>query len=262
MIPTLLADIPSVKEVCSCPTFWGLLSGVVGLWLLLPTRVRFGKQLGSFLVAVSAALFAYDLPRLGNWTEEGVFWLLAVVTIGAAVAMIASQSPVYSAIWFALSLLGTAGLFFQSGAQFLGVATVVVYAGAIVVTFLFVIMLAQPEGQSSYDRLSWGGLPKVLAVVTAGLLLGMLTFMLGSLKKDALKPLSDDTIALAKSNLTANDGVLASKHMANLGRHLFSEQLIAVELAGTLLLVALVGAVAIAMQRRPRLERAIEEVLR
>jgi NADH:ubiquinone oxidoreductase subunit 6 (subunit J) len=50
--------------------------------------------------------------------------------------------------------------------------------------------------------------------------------------------------------------------MANLGRHLFSEQLIAVELAGTLLLVALVGAVAIAMQRRPRLERAIEEVLR
>lgn len=267
MIPSLLADLPAtsgltLKSVCSCLTFWGLLSGVVGLWMLLPARVRFGKQLGSLLVAISGALFAYDLPRLGNWTEQGVFWLLALITVASAVAMIASQSPVYSAIWFALSLLGTAGLFFQSGAQFLGVATVVVYAGAIVVTFLFVIMLAQPEGQSSYDRLSWGGLPKVLAVVTAGLLLGMLTFMLGSLKKDALKPPSDDTIALAKSNLTATDGILATKHMANLGRHLFSEQLIAVELAGTLLLVALVGAVAIAMQRRPRLERAIEEVLR
>lgn len=271
MIPLLFADLPAasgltLKSVCSCLTFWGLLSGVVGLWMLLPARVRFGKQIGSLLVAVSGAFFAYDLPRLGNWnehwTEQGVFWILALVTIASAVAMIASQSPVYSAIWFALSLLGTAGLFFQSGAQFLGVATVVVYAGAIVVTFLFVIMLAQPEGQSSYDRLSWGGLPKVLAVVTAGLLLGMLTFMLGGLKKESVKPLDDAAIALAHNNLVASDGILAAKHMANLGRHLFSEQLIAVELAGTLLLVALVGAVAIAMQRRPRLERAIEEVLR
>jgi NADH-quinone oxidoreductase subunit J len=266
VIPSLLADLPTIKSVCSCLTFWGLLSGVVGLWLLLPARIWMGKQLGSLLVAVAGALFAYDLPRLGSgteqWTEQGVFWLLALITVGSAVAMIASQSPVYSAIWFALSLLGTAGLFFQSGAQFLGVATVVVYAGAIVVTFLFVIMLAQPEGQSSYDRLSWGGLPKVLAVITAGLLLGMLTFMLGGLEKESVKPLDADAIALAKNNLTATDGILAAKHMANLGRHLFSEQLIAVELAGTLLLVALVGAVAIAMQRRPRLERAIEEVLR
>jgi len=262
VIPLLFADLPTIKSICYCPTFWGLLCGVVGLWMLLPARICCGKQLGSLLVAAAGALMAYDLPRLGNWTDQSVFWLLSLITVAAAVAMIASHSPVYSAIWFALSLLGTAGLFFQSGAQFLGVATVVVYAGAIVVTFLFVIMLAQPEGQSSYDRLSWGGLPKVLAVVTAGLLLGMLTFMLGGLKKDAVKPFEADAIALAQNNLAASDGILAAKHMANLGRHLFSEQLIAVELAGTLLLVALVGAVAIAMQRRPRLERAIEEVLR
>src|SRR6266513_5930148 len=99
-------------------------------------------------------------------------WLLALVTLAGAVATVSSQSPVYSAIWFATSLLGTAGLFFFNGAQFLGVATVVVYAGAIVVTFLFVIMLAQPEGHSAYDRITWGGLPKVLAIVTAGLVVG------------------------------------------------------------------------------------------
>jgi len=262
VMPALFAEIPTFKEICFCMSFWGLLCGVIGLWLLLPARIWMGKQFGCVLVMIAGALLAYDLPRLGDWTEQSVFWLLGLVTMGSAVAMITTQSPVYAAIWFALSLLGTAGLFFQSGAQFLGVATVVVYAGAIVVTFLFVIMLAQPEGQSSYDRLSWGGLPKVLAVVTAGLLMGLLTFMLTGMKKEAVKPPSDEAITATTNHLTASDGILAAKHMANLGRRLFSEQLIAVELAGTLLLVALVGAVAIAMQRRPRLERAIEEVLR
>jgi NADH-quinone oxidoreductase subunit J len=176
--------------------------------------------------------------------------------------MITSRAPVYSAIWFAVSLLGVAGLLFQGGAQFLSVATVVVYAGAIVVTFLFVIMLAQPEGHSSYDRLTWGGLPKILAVVTAGLLLGILVMQLSGLKREANTPIEPQAAQLAAERLTAENGILTAKHMANLGRHLFSEQLIAVELAGTLLLVALVGAVAIAMQRQPRLARAIEEVLR
>ncbi len=54
------------------------------------------------------------------------------------------------------SLLGTAGLFLFQGAQFLSIATVAVYAGAIVVTFLFVLMLAQPEGHAFYDRIGWG----------------------------------------------------------------------------------------------------------
>jgi NADH:ubiquinone oxidoreductase subunit 6 (subunit J) len=62
--------------------------------------------------------------------------------------------------------------------------------------------------------------------------------------------------------LIAKDGILAEKHVANLGRHLFSEHLISIELGGTLLLVALVGAVAIALHGRPRLDQQIEEALR
>lgn len=250
------------KHVCQCPTFWALSAGALGLWLLLPARHWLGKRLGLLLLAVAASLFAYDLPLLGNWLDQGVYWLLALITLGAAVATISSQSPVYSAIWFATSLLGTAGLFFFNGAQFLGVATVVVYAGAIVVTFLFVIMLAQPEGHSAYDRLTWGGLPKILGVVTAGLFLGILMQMLGPLKRDAVKPVSPEAIAQAHNNLVAADGILAEKHMANLGRHLWSEHLISIELAGTLLLVALVGAVAIVSFGHPRLSDRIEEALR
>jgi NADH-quinone oxidoreductase subunit J len=258
----LIAALPAWQTIVACPTFWALVAGVFGLWLLLPTRVRGGAWLGGVLLAASGVLFAYDLPRLSPWLDQSVFWLLALVTLGGGVAMIVAQSPVYSAIYFALSLLGTAGLFMYNGAEFLGVATVVVYAGAIVVTFLFVIMLAQPQGHSRYDRLTWGGLPKVLGVVTAGLLLGILFFMSERLKAESNKPVSPEAIAQARQSLTSPGGILAEKHMANLGRRLWTEHLISVELAGTLLLVALVGAVAIVQYGRPRLAQRIEEALR
>jgi NADH-quinone oxidoreductase subunit J len=58
-------------------------------------------------------------------------------------------------------------LFLLQGAQFLGVATVAVYVGAIVVTFLFVLMLAQPEGHAYFDRVSWGITPRFVGSVTA-----------------------------------------------------------------------------------------------
>jgi NADH-quinone oxidoreductase subunit J len=257
----LLAALPTGREIVACPTFWALVAGTIGLWLLLPTRLPLGKTLGSILVAVAGGLFAYDLPRLGDVSSQVVFWFLSFITLAAAVAMIASQAPVYSAIWFATSLLGTAGLFMLNGAQFLGVATIVVYAGAIVVTFLFVIMLAQPEGHSAYDRITWGSLSKILGVVTAAALVGILTFMLGRLKTEASQ-FTAEAAAAADANLRKADGILAERHMANLGRHLFGEHLISVELAGTLLLVALVGAVAIAIYGRPRLAQRIEEALR
>ena len=72
-------------------------------------------------------------------------------------ATVTFRNPVYCAIWFGLSLLGTAGLFLFHGAQFLAVATVVVYAGAILVTFLFVLMLAQPEGKRLLRPRELGG---------------------------------------------------------------------------------------------------------
>jgi NADH-quinone oxidoreductase subunit J len=259
----LWQQIPGpVQHALACPTFWALLLGVVGIWLLLPTRLKHGKTIGGLLVGLAGVIFACDLPLLGDWTSQVVFWLLAAITLGAAIATISSQAPIYSAIWFALSLLGTAGLFLFQGAQFLAGATVVVYAGAIVVTFLFVIMLAQPEGHSPYDRLTWGGLPKVLGVVSAGLLVGILTFLLGKTKHEIAQPAAMTAAAPGDAARVAASGVRSPAHVANLGRRLFSEHLLSVEIAGTLLLVALVGAVAIAIQGRPRLDQRIEEALR
>jgi NADH-quinone oxidoreductase subunit J len=252
----------TAKEVLLCPTFWALACGALGLWFVLPSRVRYGSMIGSVLLALSGGLFAFDLPLLGPWLDQGVFWLLAGVTLAASVCTISSRSPVYCAIWFALSLLGTAGLYLFQGAQFLGVATIVVYAGAIVVTFLFVIMLAQPEGHSSYDRISWGWFPKVFGVIAAGALVGILSFMLGQLKDGAAKPAAAEAIAARQAELHHDESVLSRSHMANLGRHLFAEHLVSVEIAGTLLLAALVGAIAIAAYGKPRLDSRIEEALR
>ena len=125
------------------------LLGALGIWLMLP-RVGGsgrGRLLGAVLAAAAAVLLGTQAPRLAGGATEGVFFILAAVTVASAVATVTSPSAVYSAIWFALTLLGTAGLFLVLGAQFLAVATVAVFAGAILVTFLFVIMLAQPEGR-------------------------------------------------------------------------------------------------------------------
>ena len=261
----LAAEALDWKEVLQCRTFWALVLFSVGLWLMLPRQFRHGKTIGGVLAILAAGLLASDVPLLGNWTAQGVFWFLSAITLVAAAATICSQSPVYSAIWFAMSLLGTAGLFFFNGAQFLSVATVVVYAGAIVVTFLFVIMLAQPEGHSSYDRISWGWFPKTFSVLAAAAMVGILTMLLGGMKDDAMKASATADVKLAaplaQPTSVEPGHVQHRDHMAGLGRYLFSRHLIAVEVAGTLLLAALVGAVAIAIAGKPRLATQIEEAL-
>ena len=275
----LLASLPDIQTICSCRSFWAVLVGAVGLWLALQQRIRFGKTIGGVLGIIALGLFASDWPRLFPWTDQGVFWLISAVTIIAAVATISSQSPVYCAIWFALSLLGTAGLFFFNGAEFLGVATVVVYAGAIVVTFLFVIMLASPEGHASYDRLSWGWFARSASVFAAAAIVGILTMLLGGLKDQALVKQREQaavaSVAAATSAAhTAEPNRLSTKtakprevfgskdHMARLGSVLFSQHLVSVEVAGTLLLAALVGAISIAIHGKRRLQTQVDEALR
>jgi NADH-quinone oxidoreductase subunit J len=177
-----------------------------------------------------------------------VFLILAAVTLVAAVAAVTARNPVYCAIWFGVVLLGTAGLFLFQGAQFLGVATVVVYAGAILVTFLFVLMLAQPEGHAFYDRISWEAF---LSAATAGVMICMLTNQI-MLATGGSSPSADDQsaeVALESARqVELGENILAQQHVAVLGRQMFSEYLIAVEVAGALLLAALVGAVAIVAQ--------------
>jgi NADH-quinone oxidoreductase subunit J len=220
------------------PISWGLAIAAIGLWLML-TPSRRGRFLGRVMGAVGLVVIAIALPSLNSlgtlsqWGEQIVFWLMAGVAVGCSAAAISVNNPVYTAIWFAGSLLGVAGLFMFQHAQFLAGATIVVYAGAIVVTFLFVLMLANPEGQARYDRISWSRFSIPLGVMAATGLLAVIAFSFGQ-----PSPGKDD------GNLQAPD------HMVQVGTELFAKHLVEVEVAGSLLLIALVGAIAIVIHAK------------
>ena len=322
-------DLPAVLRLdFTSPAFWGVVLAAFGLCLMLPSRYRLARRAGSVIALVGLGLIAAGLPWLSDYVSQSVFWVLAGATVISAAAAVATRSPVYAALWFALSLLGAAGLFLFQGAQFLAVGTVVVYAGAIVVTFLFVIMLAQPQGYAAYDRISWGWTAKPAATLAAAAMVAVLTCALDAarqggwrervavelsaaasqgsappiradqlcgaavrtqdgrrvlqltlrnnaakndpeqneiLRRDlqqCLAPLlsADGERELAPSRveikfLDAHEDVLHPAHMAHLGGQLFGRHLVSVEAAGTLLLAALIGAVAIVIQGKLPRER-------
>ena len=219
------------------------LSGALALWLMLPRGAAGGRRVGVVWAALSLSLFGSRMVSLGSgeWLAQSVFYVLAFVTIGSAVATITSRNPVYSAIWFALTLLGTSGLFLLQGAQFLALATVVVYAGAILLTFVFVLMWANPRGQAYYDRLSWEAF---LSATAGAVMVGILTMTTAKAFESGGSDATPGWSGAASADELRED-LLAPEHVARLGARMYGEYLIAVEVAGTLLLVALIGAVAI-----------------
>ena len=252
-----------------------VLAAAASLWLLLPngqdnTSTRW---LGILLGVGALAAFIAAGRRLGGLGEEAVFLIVSLVAVISAAATIVSRSPVYAAIWFALSLAGVAGVLLVLGAQFLGVATIVVYAGAILVMFLFVLMLAQPAGLAPYDRVSN---EPFLSALAGAVLLGVLSLSIGRLSAgpasccevpsrtaaspaNATQPAAATDTATPDTNNTAGNTAgasasgavasaadpLAENHVARLGGELFGRHLVAVEAAGVLLLVALIGAIAV-----------------
>lgn len=223
----MFGALAAARDTWLSLTTCGLVGAAFGLALRFAPRLDV-QRVGTFICLIGLVLVGADLPWLGDWLPQVLFWLMSAVALIAAGAAVTVRNPVYTAIWFALSLLGVSALFLLQGALFLGVATIVVYAGAIIVTFLFVLMLAQPSGHALYDRISWAGFAPAMAVLAATVLVGML---LAALPAFDAPPAPTD--------------VLHEAHVARLGGELFTRHLLAVEIVGTLLLVALVGAISI-----------------
>src|SRR6187399_215320 len=92
-----------------------------------------------------------------------IFYAFSTVLVGAAVGVIISRNPVYSALLLVLAFFTSAGLWIQLQAEFLAIALVLVYVGAVMVLFLFVVMMLD----INIDRLRegfWGNLPLALGV--------------------------------------------------------------------------------------------------
>jgi NADH:ubiquinone oxidoreductase subunit 6 (subunit J) len=140
------------------------LVGAIGVYLLLPRARSFPAAWGA--VAGILGLLMASAWLTGNRLlvpDAILFWIFSAIAIVAGVLLITQHNPVHAALSFALVVLSTCGLFLLQAAPFLMAGTVIVYAGAIVVTFLFVIMLAQQEGLSSADRRSREPLLSTLA---------------------------------------------------------------------------------------------------
>jgi NADH-quinone oxidoreductase subunit J len=258
-----------------------LLLIAAGVLWLMPSAAARPKAVGLLLALAGIVLLALnvddftsladDRARLG---ETALFWLFSAAAVLSAVLMITNRNPVYSALWFALVTLAVCGLFLLQFAPFLAAATVVVYAGAIVVTFVFVIMLAQQAGATKYDQRSR---QPFVATVAAFVLLAAVVGVLrhaseqrgedkaGSttMTKSASETPPTETAGISSVEVAvaeSGDGVANPlSHIPKdqplgrvraLGRSLFGDYLFAVELAGTLLLVATIGAIAIAPRRQ------------
>jgi len=215
----------------------------VGIWLMLPGGGLRRRAIGALAAAAGLGVLGSQLPGLGEWVSQLVFTVLAAVTVVSAAAAITFRNPVYCALWFGLSLAGTAGLFLVQGAQFLAVATIVVYAGAILVTFLFLLMLAEPSGRARYDRISWEG---TLSTFSGAVLVGLLSMTILSVLDREPGP----SPPLATGDPDRPRALLAEEHVLQIGKALFDRYLVATEVAGVLLLAALVGAAVIV--GRPR----------
>jgi NADH-quinone oxidoreductase subunit J len=220
----------------------------LGVWWLMPSTWPRSRAGGWILTIVGCGLLASKLHvATGPIADSILFWIFTAAALACAVLMITSRNPVYAALWFALVTFSTCGLFLLQSAPFLAAATIIVYAGAIIVTFLFVMMLAQQAGATIYDQRSRQPLA---ATVLAFVLFGSLLYTLQMWDVHRAVEQASETRSAVTTNVLSRppaDQPIGTMH--GLGRSLFGDYLFAVELAGTLLLIAAIGAIAMAPRR-------------
>ena len=160
-----------------------------------------------------------------------IFWAFAALAVGSGLACITRRSPVASALWLVVTLFSLAALFVLLDAQFIAVLQVLVYAGAIMVLFLFVIMLLNLGRAGPTDLKGPAGLG--VGVFLAGLLLVQLLVLRQT------RPAAGGT-----AHPALEQGMIPS-----VARPLFTAYLVPFEITSILLLAAIVGAVVLAKRK-------------
>jgi NADH-quinone oxidoreductase subunit J len=129
--------------------------GLVAVYLLLPRPKPMLRLAGVGLAFLAVIASGFVLVHTsGRPVYDTLFYFFAFVAVVAGGMLVTQRNPVHAALSFSLVVLSTCGLFLILAAPFLMAATIIVYAGAIIVTFLFVIMLAQQAGLSDADARS------------------------------------------------------------------------------------------------------------
>lgn len=156
---------------------------------------------------------------------EILFWVLAVASLFSALMVISSKNPIFSVIWLIITFFTISGHYILLNAQFLAVVNIIVYAGAIMVLFLFVIMLMNLDQNTEVQKGRW---MRLIGAVAGGcLLLVLVAALRGTESRPA--ELGHGDIGLIQ----------------NLGHELFTHYVVPFELSSVLFLTAMVGAVVI-----------------
>jgi NADH-quinone oxidoreductase subunit J len=156
-----------------------------------------------------------------------LFWLLSVMALFGAMMVITSRNPVYSVLWLILTFFAISAHYILLNAQFLAIVNIIVYAGAIMVLFLFVIMLMNLNKTVEPQKHRW---LKFAGAIAGG---SLLLVMVAALRNTELKGLSAQV----------NQGDIGL--IKNLGKELFTTYVVPFEISSVLFLSAMVGAVVI-----------------
>lgn len=231
--------------------------GGAGVFFLMPRtdrpRTLFGVVFGISALALLLVLAATQWIAPG--TGGVYFCLFAGVAIAAAARVITHPKPVYSAIYFALVILAVAALLVLQRAEFLAVALIIIYAGAILVTYVFVIMLAQQTGQPTYDRRAR---EPFLAVFAGFVLTAAVAGRAAELAQSVEQVRVAAVAVAAQESSPAFEGQSDQGNTAQIGQLLMTRYVIALEIAGVLLLIAMIGAIALS-KKRVSAERSSQE---
>ncbi|MBM7368502.1 NADH-quinone oxidoreductase subunit J [Gordonia hydrophobica] len=194
---------------------------------------------------MTGLLLAQELTRTSS-TEAITFWVLGVIVVIGALGVVLSPKAVYSAVFLAMTMIILAVFYVMQGALFLGVVQVVVYTGAVMMLFLFVLMLIGVDSSESLvetikgQRLSAVGLGLGFAV--------LLIAAIGSATLSVFAGAPDYSRGSAASTGLSTGG---NENIRALAELIFGRYLWAFELTGALLITATLGAMVLA--HRPRL---------
>lgn len=163
--------------------------------------------------------------------NEILFWLLAAMSIGCALGVILSRNPIKSVLFLIATFFSISGHYILLNAQFLAVVNIIVYAGAIMVLFLFVIMLMNLNADTEPQK---SRIVQMAAVISGG---ALFLIIISALK----------TVNLSTEGLSSS-GDIGLIH--NLGLTLFTDYVLPFELSSVLFLSSMVGAMVIGKKEK------------
>ncbi len=166
--------------------------------------------------------------------EIVLFIIFGVVCLASAILMVTRVNPVFSALFLIVNFGSLAGLYLTLNAQFIAVAQIIIYAGAIMVFFLFVIMLINPEHEKRF--LEYKPQLKIFAVVIAVLVFLQIAYII--LLSKPSEGVSKEIAASVKAGT-----------IEQIGRELFTKYVLPFEAVGYLLLSATIGALVLAKKK-------------